>query len=135
DRLSAARSLGPTLAVMIGVQLLLLVLEWAPEAREFLDPILAPAQAGTALLAFGVSLWVLNGVGRDPALPRGQQALLLMAVVLTARSEGSGLLVLLAASLAYLSRHDVALRVIPDVLDRVDFLLEPWRWSLFALAL
>ena len=135
ERLSAVRSLGPTLAVMIGVQLLLLVLEWAPEAREFLDPLLAPAQAGTAILAFGVSLWVLNGVGRDPALPRRQQALLLAAAVLTARAERSGLLVLLAASLAYLSRHDVALRAIPDVLDRVDFLLEPWRWSLFALAL
>jgi hypothetical protein len=135
ERLSAARSLMPTLAVIIGVQLLLLVLEWVPDAREVLEPLLAPAQAGTALLAFGVALWVVNGVGRDPALPRRQQLLLLAAVVLTARSERSGLLALLAASLAYLSRHDAALRMIPDVTDRVDFLLEPWRWSLFALAL
>jgi len=135
ERLSAMSSLEPTLLVIIAVQLVLLGLEWAPAAREFLDPLLAPAQAGTALLTFGLSLWVLNGVGRDPMLFRPQQALLLAAVVLTARSERSGLLVLLAASLAYLFRHDAALRVMPDVLSRVDSLLEPWRWSLFALAL
>jgi len=135
ERLSIARSLGPTLAVMIAVQLVLLLLEWAPDAREFLEPLVAPAQAAATLLAFGIALWVLNGVGGDPVLPRRQEMLLLAAVVLTARTEGSGLFVLLAASLAYVARHDAALRAIRDVLDRVDFLLEPWRWSLFALAL
>ena len=133
DRLSAARSLVPTLAVIIGVQLLLLVLEWLPEAREVLEPLLVPAQAGTALLAFGLALWVINGVGRDPALPRRQQ---LLRPPWSSPPAASGpAAALLAASLAYLLRHDAALRAIPDVLARVDFLLEPWRWSLFALAL
>ena len=100
----------------------------------------APAGAGPGrrrrCWPFGVALWVLNGVGGDPALPRRQQLLLLAAVVLTARGERSGLLALLAASLAYLATATTRRsRAIPDVLDRVDFLLEPWRWSLFALAL
>jgi len=135
SRLSTARSLGPTLAVMLGVQLLLLVLEWAPPARAALQPLAVPAQAAALGLASGVGLWVLNGLGRAPDLSRPRELILLAAVLLTARAERSGALALLGALLAYVALHHPTLRAIPDVIARADVLLEPWRWSLFALAL
>lgn len=134
-RLSVRQSLTPTLWMLLAIQVVHVALELRREVHEKLQPILLPSLIAGSLLA------VLLGIAAFPdainlsMFSRAQYLLLLVTVVVTARTHGSGILALIGVLLGYLLLHFDALRASASVGAGLELLAEPWRWSLLALAL
>jgi hypothetical protein len=135
DRLSLARSLTPTLAVILGVQLAHLLVEWQRDLYDRLWSLLLPAQVGVTLLAAGLAFFALTDAFAGPSLTLAQVALLLAAILLTARTHGSGAFGLLAVFLGYALILYQRLGAAGGYQARVGLLLDPWQLAALSLAL
>jgi len=132
ERLSFETSLTPILGLILALQIVHLVLEARPRLYEELRPLLAPAQAGATLLAGLLAFMGLVDAIEAPDFSIRQQGLLMLALVLVARAQASGLFALAAASMAYVFVHAEALR---SGASNLPLFLSPWRLASFALAL
>jgi len=140
DRLSLGSSLAPALAYLVGFQVLHFLLELAPAAEKRVHTLTHPFQAGTSgvLLLGGLGALVLllaglpTGVGAAEAgMASGALAL---ALLLAARANACGPLLLLAIMLGWEAGH---LMWRPELhgSELVALLMEPLRVSAFALLL
>ena len=135
DRLSMARSLTPTLAVLLAVQIAHLILEWRRDLYDGLWSLLFPAQVGATLLAAGLGLFAITDAFAGPSLSLAQLALLLLAILLTARAHACGAFGLLAVLLGYLLILHQQVGVAPDYAARVVLLYDPWQLAALSLAM
>jgi hypothetical protein len=152
-----SRSVTPTLWLLLAIQIIFVTLEFLdfrneesgnegksnvrqPAVWNFLSPLLAPTFALASLLAFLLGLGgIIDGV-HSIELSRFQQFLLLATLLLTARAQVSGLMLLAAMLLGYVIIHRGLLLFLSDtpygVLERQLLLLaSPWRVSALGLGM
>jgi hypothetical protein len=156
-RLSVAHSLSPTLWLLVGVQLLMVALEvvdsWknggghnaraTGEAGALFgdrvsQPIVSLVQPAW-MVATGLTILLgLAGVadGVHGLTSSGfQQLLLLVTLLLAARSQASNVILWLALLLGYLMIHRYPLAALGDLDPQLELLATPWRVALFGLGI
>ena len=148
-RVSAQQSLSPTLWLLIGIQVLVIGLEQVRSAGQAAEtanaadpkapcPLMAPLVLPPFAIASGLA--VLLGLAglvdglRWLTFSPGQQALLLGALLLTARGQASVLMLLPAMLLGYEMIHRGLLSAASPEAG-MDPLLTPWRLALLGLGM
>ena len=128
-------ALAATLWLVLGVQFLLLPLEFLRNARQRLDPLARCFLWGAVALATGMGLVAIS----EHLYPLGatllQHLLVLAAVILSARALGAGVLGLLACVLSYMALHHDPLQALTNPEVRIALLAEPWRLGALAAGL
>ena len=149
DRLSFAQSLNPTLWLLLGVQLLLLLLEQTKGSNHSERPPLLP---GTGLydrlaplvlpwFAIGSALGFLLGLAAIAdgvhwlGISRMQNGLLVILLLLTARAHLSGVILLETMFLAYVAIHRDPLIALVAPEAQIRLLAMPWRLALLGLSM
>jgi len=161
-RLSIAESLSPTLWMLIGVQLLMILLETVtvgkngggqdtratevvrascPEPafgdrfRQGIASLLLPAWMLATGLAILLGLAAVADGVIGSHLTCFQQILLVATLLLTARSQASNVILWPALLLGYLMIHRSPLAASGDLGSRMELLVTPWRLALFGLGI
>ncbi len=133
-RLSWEQTFTPVLGFIAAIEVSQLLLEWSPRWRDRLRPLQIPFKwggMGVMLLAsFGAFLAILGPA--TLVLTTLQQGLLLGTLLLSARANRSGAILLAGVLLGYLFIQASALSQL-DPLQRVVLLLMPWRAALLGL--
>jgi hypothetical protein len=135
DRVSVALSVIPTLGLLLTTQVLFIALEVFQVAHQKLAPLLSPWMAIGSALALLFWLGGFADAVRGLELSLEQQGLLLAALLLTARAQRSGLLLLPALLLAYAVVHRNLLGQITDPDEHLALLVTPWRVASLSLCL
>ncbi|MDA0284161.1 MAG: hypothetical protein O3B86_12490, partial [Planctomycetota bacterium] len=136
-RLSVDTAFWPTLGLLLAIQLAHLGLEIKRELYEKLSPLLRPFNClGSVFVASIALAAMLDSVG---ALELSSMHLsaVIVVVVLTARAHHSAMLGLFGLLLGYLLVCHSELRELraTSILERLELLTSPWRWSLFSLTM
>lgn len=134
-RLSIEHSLFPILWLIVAVEAAHLALEWKSDLREKGKDLFIPFHALTTVLAAIFGSLFLIGAPWPSDVTWGQQALLIVAVLLAARSQGSGFLALLAILLGYLLAQYSVLSAVGTPQVRMMLLTLPWKCGLLAFVL
>ena len=135
ERLSFAHSLTPLLGLLLGIQLVLLAFEHARVLQVKLSPLLHPAFAlGSAFALILAFVGLADGLHWQAFSPL-QQTLLLLTILLTARAQRCGLLLLLASLMGYLMLHRNLLMSLDSLESQIELLVTPWRLALLGLSL
>ncbi|MCX6875621.1 MAG: hypothetical protein NTW21_17710 [Verrucomicrobia bacterium] len=137
-RLSVATSLSPTLWLLVVVQLLMVMLEVMQARRSVRGSIVSLVLPGW-MLATGLAILLgLAGVAdgvHGQVLGGWQQLLLLVTLLLTARSQASSVILWPALLLGYLMIHRSPLTALGDLDRQLELLATPWRVALFGLGI
>ena len=146
-RLTFEYSFSPLLLLVIITQLVCLAFEWGRKRYDRFAPVLVPWQVGTSILALSVAVAAVYDVLLLPpvTIPLSQQMLLGAALLLTARTTGSGAFVLFAVTIGFFIANVDALMEIASpvrswsnldvVWQRVVYLMTPWRGATLMIAL
>lgn len=135
DRLSFAKSLAPTLYLLLGIQVLHLAFEGGKGVRTKVEPLAQPFLVLGSWLGIILGFaGLVDGVARIGLTPL-HHALMLAVLAFTARSLASAPVALLAAALGYMAVQLPALHAAGSESARVLLLTSPWRLALFSLAL
>ena len=153
EKLSTAHGLTETLWLLVAIQVLTLALERAGRRNDtgaagtppppatgsdgpgLLTPLVLPMLALASGLVVVLALAGLADGLHGLEFTAGQQALLIGALVLTARNQAASPLVLLAAFLGYELVHRELLAALANPESGWDLLLGPWRLALLGLVL
>jgi len=139
DRLSFARSLNPTLWLLLGVQLLLLLLERTrgllTSFYARLTPLMIPWFAIGSALAFLLGLTAIADSVHWFGISPMQNGLLVVLLLLTARARVSGGVLVEAMFLAYVAIHHNALAALNSPEAQFQLLAMPWRLALLGLSM
>ena len=160
ERVTIDQSLSPTLWLLIAIQIIFIALELfglvAHGSRNtrygitddvkppvdskfsliwpFLFPLLTPAFAIASLLAFFIGVGgIVDGV-HSMELSRLQQFLVLATLLLTARAQISGLMLLTVMLLGYVTVHRQLLTVLEYQNLQLLLLASPWRVATLGLS-
>ncbi|MDP7739897.1 MAG: hypothetical protein QGF67_00550 [Lentisphaeria bacterium] len=146
-RLTFEYSFSPLLLLVIVTQLACLAFERGRGQYQRFAPVLVPWQVGTSVLALSVAVAAVYDVLLLPpvTITVGQQVLLGAALLLTARTTGSGAFVLFAVTIGFFIANADALTEIAGpvgsrsgldvVWRRLVHLMTPWRGATLMAAL
>ena len=137
-RLSVANSLSPTLWLLLGTQLVMVALEVVQtkrSARASIVSLVQPAWLLASGLVFLLGLAGLPDGIHGQVLSGYQQLLLLVILVLTARSQASSVILWPALLLGYLMIHRNLLAAVGDLDGQIKLLATPWRVALLGLGI
>ncbi|MDX2109393.1 MAG: hypothetical protein SFY80_04040 [Verrucomicrobiota bacterium] len=126
-RLTIESSLTPILLLVLVIQVVQIALERTPSLHQRMRWLTVPFQAGSVLLVLLCSLEASLHLqlSWNYALTIPQMLLLLVALLLTARAQRSGLLSVIAALLTYQFAHIAELGNLVNPADRIHLSMEP----------
>jgi len=136
-RTSVTHSLSPTLWLLAAIQLLMVALEMVQTKRSVgasIVSLVLPAWLLATGLAFLLGLAGLADGVQGQVLSGFQQLLLLVTLLLTARSHASNVILWPALLLGYLMIHRNSLATVGDLDRQLELLATPWRVALLGLA-
>jgi len=131
--ITVARSLTPVLLMIAIIHVLLFALEFRQDLYRKIKQFMVPFHTGISLIALTVGIGGIAGMMATDAYSLFQQIFLLILILNTARSNGSGPFVFLGIVHGFMLVHFSILQDTGDLPARFELLSTPWRFGLLAL--